>query len=98
MSQLIYVFIDYGRKDKVRLYKSKKKLIDHYIKIVKASNIEFFNEKPDQLRNETDLKPESREELIRAFEGKVYNENLIDMKEYCYHYDGDSDYMEAYLH
>ncbi len=88
----VHIIIDYTKGPKnrrhVRVFGDKKSMFDDYVKDLK----ENFTEAYSEILGKLYTSDASEIEIIRAFEGKPYNADLICMQEYLDEYDCDTSY------
>ena len=95
----VHILIDNGSYEFISLFRSKKALFKSYLSNMKNDeDTAYFDATLERLRTgKSDIGEESKTELIRAFESKHYDINLIDIHEYLQEHDADKDYFSRIL-
>jgi len=87
----VHVLIINGSPDHIRLYSSKQKLFTGYIDDLKKNHPDFLKKVLKRL-HEYISNSDCRIEIIRALENKPYDIDLIDLSEYFFEFDPDTEY------
>lgn len=94
----VHIIIDNSRGGQkyLRTYSNKKKLFDEYLIDLKKDYLYQYTEIITKLKD-IEILEESETEILRAFESKSYDVNIINLEKYFDDYDCDCYYYLRYI-
>jgi hypothetical protein len=94
----IHVLIEHGYTEFITLFSTKQKLFDFYIRNLKKDDSKHIEITLERFKSgKSELDHESIVEITRAFEGKPYDINAIDLSAFFENHDCDTQYYERKL-
>lgn len=94
----VHIIIDHGRSGQkfLRTYSNMEKLFNDYLDDMKKYYLDHYTETITKFKN-LENPDESETEILRAFENKPYDAELIDLEKYFDEYDCDCQYYLRYI-